>query len=304
MNRKVVLVTGHKGLLGSACCRVLGHDYEVTTMEGDLRDEVVVYNHFARHKIDYVIHCAARVGGVKSNRDNPVEFIEDNVAINSNVISACHMFGIKKLVNVGTSCMFPKDAPIPVKESSFMTGPLEPAVEAYAMAKILAYTTCNAYRFQHGKSFVTVAPCNLYGPNDSYGAASHVIPSLIQKAFKSKENGTSVEIWGDGSATREFLHSYDAAQAIKVILEKYDSPELISIGSGVSTSIKELAMTICDVVGAGDVRWVPSEPTGIQNKTFDISKIKSIGWEPKISLLDGIAQCCADFHSKTNIRLK
>lgn len=260
-----------------------------------------MFNHL---RPKYVIHCAAKVGGVKANRDNPVDFLEQNVTINSNVIVACHVFGIKKLVNIGTSCMFPKDAPTPVRESSYMTGPLEPSVESYAMAKMLAFATCNAYRSQHGCDFVTTTPCNLYGPNDNYGPSSHVIPALIRSAFEARKSGKPMKVWGDGSATREFLHSDDAASALKIILADWNLPELINIGSGHGTTIKELASLIANIVGVNEVEWVKTEPTGIQNKTFDISKITWLGWRPKISLEDGLAQACKDYEFSTNVRFK
>ncbi len=300
-----ILVTGSRGLLGSACKRLFSKTDEVLeTGKADLRNRGDVYWLFNHLRPDYVIHCAAKVGGVKANRDNPVEFIEDNVSINSNVIAACYLFGVKKLVNIGTSCMFPENAPVPVKESSFMTGPLNPDVEAYAQAKILAYSLCNAYRRQHNCNFVTVAPCNLYGPNDNYSETAHVIPGLVKKAVKAKETASALKVWGNGSSIREFLHSDDAASAIKVVLEKYDSPELISIGSGESTTIRYLANLIGHHTGIDLIEWLPGEPTGIQEKTFDTTKILGLGWQTSISLFDGIGQVCLDYKNNINIRDK
>lgn len=299
---KKVLVTGSRGLLGSACVRLLSQTYIVLQADCDLRNHQEVYWMFQRLMPDYVIHCAAKVGGVKANRDNPVAFIEDNIAINSNVIAACHAFGIQKLVNIGTSCMFPKNAPVPVKESSFQNGPLESDVEAYASAKILAYMTCKAYKHQHGSRFVTCCPANLYGPNDSYGEEAHVIPALIRKASEAATSGTKMKVWGDGSAVREFLHADDAASAIKLVLENYESSDLISIGSGVGTSIKELAETIAKAFSVNGIEWVPSEPTGIQKKTFDISKLKALGWEQRVGLKYGISSVCSDYKHDINIR--
>ncbi len=304
---KSVLVTGSSGLLGSACVRAMQGEYMVLSRPSgaiDLRSRSDADYLIRELRPDYVIHCAARVGGVKANRDRPVEFIEENVLINGNVISACHRFGVQRLVNIGTSCMFPKDAQIPVKESSFQTGPLAPDVEAYASAKILAHITCKAYRHQYGCRFITVCPANLYGPNDNYGSDAHVIPALIRKAFEAKRSGQKMKVWGDGSATREFLHSDDAARAIKIALEKYDSDDLLSIGSGVSTSIMELATMISLLVGANGVEWLKTEPTGIQDKTFDVSRLKALGWSQQIGLFNGISSVCDDYEDGRGIRIK
>src|SRR6478736_2812464 len=240
-----LLVTGHRGLVGSACCKVLSKYYDVVTAGDeriDLRNRDEVYWLFNRLNVELVVHCAAKVGGVKANRDNPCEFLEDNVAINQNVISACNLFKVRKLVNIGTSCLYPKNASVPVKEESFLTGPFEPDVEAYAAAKLLAYYQCRAYRSQHGCNFVTVCPSNIYGPGDNYGESAHVLPALVRKAFGAKENKTKMTIWGDGTQVREFIHSHDVAEAIRIVLQRFDSPELLNIGSGVGTSVKGLGL--------------------------------------------------------------
>ncbi len=295
---KRLLITGNRGLLGGACVNAFKNaGYAVFTPSGeDLRDKSAVYWLFNKlQPLAGVIHCAAKVGGVKSNRDYPVQFIDENLAINSNVIGAAHAFGVQKLVNIGTSCLYPKDSPVPVKETSLMTGPFEPSVAAYATAKLVAYALCNAYRSQHGRNYVTVCPGNLYGDNDNYGKSAHVIPSLIHRAHEAHAEGKPLTAWGDGSAIRDFLHADDAAEAIRVVYEKWDSPDLINIGSGMGTTIKHVAEMISPVA----IQWDNSEPTGIQEKTFDITRIRSLGWIPTISLEDGLFRTILDH----NVRL-
>lgn len=303
---KKLLVTGANGLLGSACVRVFGEEFNVFAVRHvDLRSRVETRALFEDIRPQYVIHCAAKVGGVKANRDNPVEFIQDNVTINGNVIAAAHEFGVEKLINIGTSCMFPKHAAVPVREDSYMTGPLEPDVEAYAQAKILAYSLCNAYRRQHGCNFVTVCPGNIYGPGDNYGPSAHVVPALIARLAECQRTKSPLSVWGDGTAVREFIYSYDAALAIKAVLENWDSPELINIGTGVSTSIEELVLSLMEASSVGvDVVWDTSQPTGIRKKTFDVSKIKSLGWRPKTSLIDGLRATWKDYIENQNRRNK
>lgn len=299
-----VLVTGSSGLLGSACCDVLksrGHEV-LTTSRVDLRSVTDTFWALNGLSPDAIIHCAARVGGVKANRDNPVEFLEDNLAINSNVIKVAHMIGVKKLINIGTSCLYPKNAPVPVKEESLLTGPFEPDVEAYAVAKLAAYSLCKAYSHQYGRNYVTVCPANLYGPGDNYGPSGHVLPSLIRKAFDAKRLGGPIKVWGDGSAVREFLYSRDAAEAIVTVLESDTNYDLVNIGTGVGTTIWELAGTIASIVGVNEIKWQPSEPTGIQRKTFDISRITELGWSPKTKLNDGILLTCKDFIENPSFR--
>jgi GDP-L-fucose synthase len=300
-----ILITGDKGLLGSACVRVLRDSHEVLIQPRiDYRNRSLVYWLFNSLRPDAVIHCAAKVGGVKANRDDPVSFIEDNIAINSNVIGAAHLFGVKKLVNIGTSCLYPKDAVLPVKESSLMTGPFEPDVAAYATAKLMAYVTCNSYRSQYGDNFVTACPANLYGLGDNYGPSAHVIPALIARAYRAKKEGAPLIVWGDGSAVREFLHAEDAATAIQAVLEKWNSPELINIGSGRGTTIKELAELVAERIGVSKIEWDTTQPVGISRKTFDISRIKSLGWNPCIPLKDGIFSTCSDYINAPNRREK
>lgn len=293
-----IIVTGAKGLLGSACVRVLGETHEVHKVFVDLRDYERSYDSMAvaAARADAIIHCAAKVGGVKSNRDLPVDFIQNNILINHNVIRLAHELGIKNLVNIGTSCMFPKDSITPVSELSYMTGPLEESVRAYAMAKIAAYETCRAYNTQYGTRYTTVCPANIYGLNDNYSESAHVIPALIAKAYRAKQSGVDLKVWGDGSAVREFIYADDVATAIKAILE-VDSlnHDIYNVGTGVGTSIETIAYGIASIFDIDRVVFDPTEPTGIQNKTFDISRISALGWKPSYSLGQGLTKTIEEY---------
>lgn len=301
-----ILITGHRGLLGSACVRQFSKSHEILTLETSLTDERYVGFWFAENQPEGVIHCAAKVGGVKANRDNPVSFLIDNVTIQNNVLRAAAENGVKKLVNIATSCLYPHLAPVPVKEDSLLTGPFSPDVESYAIAKLAGYGLCRAYRSQSGKDFVTVAPCNLYGPNDNYGPSAHVIPSLIDKFDKAQTDGSNeIKVWGDGSAIREFLHSDDAACAIETVYDKYSSPEIINIGHGHPASIRYLVESISIAYGYHpNVIWDNSQPVGIQEKTFSAEKLISLGWSPKIGLVDGLKMTIKDFLENPRTRRK
>lgn len=306
MSLPKLFVTGHRGLLGSACVRQLKHKYEILTMERSLFDDSWVRYWFAENQPDYVIHCAAKVGGVKANKENPVGFLYDNLTIQNGLISAAADLGVKRLINIGTSCMYPKDAATPVKETAFMTGPLEPSVEAYAVAKMAGYALCRAYNQQYGKSFITVCPANLYGLRDNYGPSAHVIPALIKRFADAKAKGLKeVEVWGNGTAVREFLSADDCARAIGKVLDAESPPDLINIGSGESTSIRRLVWLIQEALDTKlDVKWDTSQPTGIQEKTFDISRIKSLGWEPMVPLDAGLTSTIFDYLNSPNTRLR
>ncbi len=299
-----VLVTGHKGLLGSACIRRLITSYRVLIYYDNLLDEQKFRKWMDSNRPDYVIHCAAKVGGVKSNQDNPAEFLEANLRTELSVIVASKDFGVKRLVFVGTSCLFPKDARVPVKEESILSGPFEPAVQAYAIAKLAGYELCRAFNHQLGTNFITVCPSNLYGPGDNYGPSAHVIPALISRLSSSIRNHQPLTVWGDGSAVREFLYVDDAADAIATVLSHPNPPDLINIGTGQGTTISKLVDLMVWISGSGvRVEWDSSKPTGIQNKTFDIIKIRSLGWEPKTSLADGLDKTWHNFHT-TKQRMK
>lgn len=293
-----LLVTGHRGLLGRAVIRQCADDYQIFTTNCDLRDAKFTKYIFEEHKPDFVIHCAARVGGVKANRDEPVEFLTQNLEIQNSVFAAAHAVGVKKLVNVATSCLFPREASVPVKEDSLLTGPFEPDVAAYAAAKLAGYFLCRAYRQQYGANWVTVAPSNLYGWNDNYGPSAHVVPALIARLDAANANKIPLRVWGDGSAIREFMYVDDAADAIKLVLEKYDSAELINIGTGVGTSIKELVDALVELTRfEHGVEWDTSQPTGIPRKTFDISKLKRLGFIARTSLRTGLRYTVEDYYN-------
>lgn len=291
-----LLVTGHNGLLGSACVRRLGLKHEIITYTGNILDSSLFNTWLKWNKPDGIIHCAAKVGGVKSNRDLPVQFIADNLKLQEAVIGEAHRQGINTVVFVATSCLFPKDAPVPVKESSLLTGPFESSVQAYAIAKLAGWALCKAYAEQYGRNYMTVCPSNLYGPKDNYGPSAHVIPALITRMRDAMKIGEDLVVWGDGTAIREFLYVDDAADAIGVVLEKWNKPDPINLGSGTGTSIKQLVGRLADTMGFfGDITWDVSQPTGIPHKTFDISNLTSLGWAPRWSLEDGLKNTILDF---------
>lgn len=299
-----ILVTGHRGLLGSACVRRLVREHQVIVFEGDLADYYQFRNWVGLEKPDAVIHCAAKVGGVKANRDKPVDFLSQNLKIQSTVIESCAFHAIPRLVFIGTSCLYPRDAKTPVAESALLTGPFEPSVEAYAVAKLAGYEMCNAYARQYGFEYMTVAPCNLYGIGDNFGPSAHVIPAIMLRVREAMENDSDVEIWGDGSATREFLYADDAADAILVTMSKRRR-DIINIGPGCGTTIKEIADMIIKVSGfKGKVKWDPSKPVGIPHKTFDVSLINSLGWKPTTSIEDGLEKTWKSFMSNSSYRCK
>ncbi len=301
-----ILVTGHRGLLGSACVRVLSKNNDIVTYNGDLMERLAVCHLMHDSSPDAIIHCAAKVGGVKANRDQPVDFLLDNLVIQNNVISAAHDFGVNRLVFVGTSCLYPKNAPLPVTEESLLGGPFEPDVSAYATAKLAGYALCKAYSQQYGRNYGTCAPCNLYGINDSYGPAAHVIPALMRKVRKCGQEGGPLVIWGDGSAIREFLFADDCAEAIEFILNGWNSPEIINIGSGIGTNMRSLVASIIKVSGVEveEVVWDRAEPTGIQHKTFRPDKLRHLGWGPTHTLEEGLSKTWEDFMNNQNLRTK
>tara|TARA_R110000868_G_scaffold73521_4_gene213200 strand:- start:13103 stop:14008 length:906 start_codon:yes stop_codon:yes gene_type:complete len=297
-----ILITGHRGLLGSACVRYFSDKAEVLTTEIDLLDEQRVRGFFMLHRPEQVIHCAAKVGGVKANRDFPVDFMRINLRLQSNVIDAAADFDVEKLVFIGTSCLFPRDAIVPVCEESLMTGRMDPSVEAYSLAKLAGWRLCKAYHEQHGKQFFTVCPSNIYGPNDNYSKSAHVIPALIHRMSKAMPVGT-LKVWGDGTAVREFIHADDAASAIAAVLERQISASVLNVGTGIGTTIAELVATLRIVsCFEGEIDWDTSQPTGIPRKTFDVSKLKSLGWEPQIGLAEGLSQTWADYHENLKLR--
>jgi len=287
-----VYVAGNTGLVGSAIVRMLhrkGYTNILSTPSShfDLRRQEDVERFFKNNEPEYVYLAAAKVGGIVANRDYPAHFIYDNLMIQSNIIHAARKYGVKKLLFLGSSCIYPKMCEQPIKEEYLMTGPLEPTNDAYAVAKIAGIKMCQAYRTQYGFNAISLMPTNLYGPNDNFDLeTSHVLPALIRK-FDEAHN--KVNLWGDGSPMREFLHVDDLADACFTAMLKYDEPEPINVGTGEDVRIWELANIIADVVGFnGDISWDFTKPNGTPRKVLNVEKIKSLGWEPKITLKEGI----------------
>jgi GDP-L-fucose synthase len=293
-----IFIAGHRGLVGSAILRRLsaeGFNRLLThpRAELDLTHRQAVDDFFAREKPEIVIVAAAKVGGIKANNDQPVEFLLENLQIQNNLIRAAHESGARKLLFLGSSCIYPKHAPQPIPESALLGGPLEPTNEAYAIAKIAGITLCQSYAREYGANFISGMPTNLYGPNDNFNLeTSHVLAALLRKAHEAKTSGArELVVWGSGNPRREFLHVDDLAFACLFLLENYDSPEIINIGTGTDLTIRELAELICDVVGfGGELVFDASKPDGTPRKLLDISKIESLGWKPTISLREGIAR--------------
>ena len=291
-----IYVAGNTGLVGSAIVRMLhrkGYTNILSTPSSywDLRRQEDVGRFFQVNQPEYVYLAAAKVGGIGANRDYPAHFIYDNLMIQSNIINASRKFGVKKLIFLGSSCIYPKMCEQPIKEEYLMTGPLEPTNDAYAIAKIAGIKMCQAYRKQYGFNAISLMPTNLYGPNDNFDReTSHVLPALIGKFSDAKKNGdVSVTCWGDGSAMREFLHVDDLAEACFTCMKYYDSPEPINIGTGEDVTIKQLAETIARTVGYDAlINWDISKPNGTPRKVLNVDKIKTLGWEPKIGLEEGI----------------
>ena len=291
-----VYVAGNTGLVGSAIVRMLhwkGYTNILSSPSShwDLRNQSDVERFFRVNEPEYVYLAAAKVGGIGANADYPGHFIYDNLMIQTNVIHAARKFGVKKLLFLGSSCIYPKFAKQPITEDQLLTGPLEGSNDAYAVAKIAGIKMCKAYRKQYGFNSICLMPTNLYGPNDNYDLdSSHVLPALIRRFYEAAmlRHG-KVTLWGDGSALREFLHVDDLAEAAFTCMKDYDSDEIINVGTGKDISIKELAMTIADVISyKGDIEWDTSKPNGTPRKVLNVDKIKSLGWEPKIELKEGI----------------
>ena len=292
-----IYVAGNTGLVGSAIIRMLkskGYTNILSTPHSnwDLRNQEDVNRFFRINEPDYVFLAAAKVGGIGANSEQPADFIYDNLMIQTNIIDAAYRNGVKKLLFLGSSCIYPKFPEIPITEDQLMTSALEPSNDAYAIAKIAGVKMCQAYRKQYGFNAIAVMPTNLYGPGDNFDHnSSHVLPAMISKFDGSldKSEDWEVSLWGDGTPMREFLHVDDLAEACYTCMETYDDSELINIGTGTDVTIKELAETIADVVGyKNDIRWDDSKPNGTPRKVLNVDKIKSLGWEPKISLREGI----------------
>jgi GDP-L-fucose synthase len=290
-----VYVAGHRGLVGGAIHRLLearGHEVLTRTSgELDLRDTAATERFFRQTRPDHVVLAAARVGGILANATAPVQFLEDNLRIQLNVISAAHAAGVDRLLFLGSSCIYPKLAPQPIHEDALLTGPLEPTNEAYAIAKIAGITQIQSYRKQYQRSYVSAMPTNVYGPGDNFDlASSHVLPALIRRAHEARErDDAQLTLWGTGTPRREFVHADDLADACLAVLAGYDDPRPVNIGTGVDQTIRELAETVTDVVGyRGELAFDATKPDGTPRKLLDVSRLRSLGWQPRIPLRDGI----------------
>lgn len=302
-----IYVAGHRGMVGSAIVRHLENDgYSAlltrTRDQLDLRRQDQVERFFEEERPEFVFLAAAKVGGIGANNTYKADFILDNLQIQTNVITAAHRFDVKKLLFLGSSCIYPKMAPQPLREEYLLTGPLEPTNEPYAIAKIAGLKSCEFLREQYGADFISMMPTNLYGPNDNFDLKnSHVFPALIRKFLEAKSNGAEhVEIWGTGTPRREFLHVDDCADAAVFLMEQYSEGTTINVGWGEDISIRELAEMICDVVGyEGKILFNTDYPDGTPRKLLDTSKINALGWRPKIGLREGIEQTCRWFKEHT-----
>ncbi|MEY2764704.1 MAG: hypothetical protein RLZZ205_1128 [Bacteroidota bacterium] len=308
MNRQdKIFVAGHRGMVGSAICRKLqqeGYSQIITrtSKELDLTDQQAVNQFFEKEQPHYVFLAAAKVGGIHANNTFRADFLYRNLMIESNVIHASHVHKVEKLLFLGSSCIYPKLAPQPLKEESLLTGTLEYTNEPYAIAKIAGIKMCEAYRDQYGCNFISAMPTNLYGPNDNYDLQnSHVLPALIRKFHDAKmQQSPTVEVWGTGSPLREFLHVDDLAEACYFLMQHYNEKDFVNVGCGEDLSIKSLAEMIQSIVGyQGDLIWNTEKPDGTPRKLMDVSKIKGMGWSPKINLEQGIANVYREYQQRS-----
>lgn len=297
MERDVkIYVAGHRGMVGSALVRRLqaeGYTRLVlrTSKDLDLRDGAAVRAFFDVERPDYVFLAAAKVGGIWANATAPAEFIYDNLAIQTNVIHESYRHGVKKLLFLGSSCIYPRDCPQPIKEEYLLTGPLEPTNTPYAVAKIAGITMCQSYNRQYGTNFISAMPTNLYGPEDNFDLeTAHVLPALLRKFHEAKEAGKKeVVVWGSGAPRREFLHVDDLADACLFLMRRYGKSEPVNVGVGEDVSIREMAMLIAQVVGyEGAVVWDRTKPDGTPRKLLDVSRLKAVGWKAQIDLNEGL----------------
>ena len=303
-----IYIAGHRGMVGSAMHRKLvseGFENIITrtSAELDLRNQEAVANFFAAEKPEYVFLAAAKVGGIMANNTYRADFIYENLMMEGNIIHQSHLNQVKKLMFFGSSCIYPRLAPQPIKEEYLLTGLLEDTNEPYAIAKIAGIKLCDAYRAQYMHNFISVMPTNLYGYNDNYHPQnSHVLPALIRRIHEAKETGAAeVVVWGSGAPLREFLFADDLADACFMLMQNYNEPGIINIGSGTDLSIKDLALLIKDVIGfTGNIVFDTTKPDGTPRKLMDNSKLKSLGWSPKTTLRAGIEKSYHDFLSKAH----
>ena len=298
-----IFVAGHRGLAGSAIVRILqreGFDNVVTKSKSelDLRNQQEVKDFFESEKIEYVFDAAAKVGGIYANSTYPADFIYDNLMIQTNLIDSAYRSGIKKFLFLGSVCIYPKFAPLPIVEDCLLTGFLEPTNEAYAVAKIAGIKMCQAYRKQYGFNAISLMPTNLYGPGDNYHPEnSHVMAAMIRRFYEANVNNQeTVTCWGDGTPRREFLYSDDLATACILAMQEYDDYEIMNVSTGEEVSIKETAETVAKIVGyKGTIAWDTSKPNGTIKRPLHIEKIKQLDWKPQVSLEDGIRKSIDDF---------
>lgn len=296
MKSDSIYVAGHRGLVGGALVRALqadGWDRIITRsrQELDLTRADDVASFFEKERPAFVIVASAKVGGIQANNDYPVDFLLENLKIQNNVIESAHCAGVRRLLFLGSSCIYPKLAPQPIQETALLTGPLEATNQPYAIAKIAGIELCRAYARQHGDCFTSAMPTNLYGPGDNFDlASSHVLPALLRKAHEAKKSGSpELMVWGSGNVRREFLHVDDLARACLFLIEQDAPPEIVNVGCGEDVTIRELAELICEVVGFdGELRFDASKPDGTPRKLLDISRIQALGWSPGIPLRAGI----------------
>jgi GDP-L-fucose synthase len=302
-----VYVAGHRGMVGSAIVRRLaagGYTNVIkrSRAELDLQDQQAVHAFLSETKPDYIFVAAAKVGGIQANNQYRADFLYQNLVIEANLIHGAHQAGIQRLMFLGSSCIYPRDCPQPIKEDYLLTGPLEPTNEPYAIAKIAGIKLCESYNQQYGRQYISVMPTNLYGPNDNYDlATSHVLPALIRKAHEARQRGDSeYVVWGSGTPRREFLYVDDLADACVHLMEQgYDGP-LVNIGTGEDVTIRQLAETVMNVIGfCGRITFDSSKPDGTPRKLLDVSRLAALGWRAKTALRDGIAKAYAEapFHS-------
>lgn len=306
-----IYIAGHRGMVGSAIMRNLqkqGYSNFITktSAELDLRNQQAVADFFAKEKPDYVFLAAAKVGGIQANNTFRADFIYENLMIQNNVIHSSYVNGVKKLMFLGSSCIYPKLAPQPLREEYLLSGFLEDTNEPYAIAKIAGIKLCESYKRQYGCNFISVMPTNLYGPNDNYNLNnSHVLPALIRKFHDAKEsNSPNVEMWGTGTPMREFLHSDDMADACVYLMNNYSGEKIVNIGTGVDLTIKDLALLIKKIVGyTGDIKHDLTKPDGTPRKLMDVSYLHSLGWKHKIELEEGIKAVYEDFRKKEGVKV-